>query len=114
MNDSGMVRTVHQDSSVLVLALSGQINMRVSPNLLGQMEPMVREGPERLVIDLSEVLFMDSSGVGALVHLFRLMKNRKGSFALAGPNERVRGLFKITRLDTLFAIHDTLDEAIKP
>jgi anti-sigma B factor antagonist len=114
MSDPGKmtVQTIRNDDEVLILALEGEIDMRVSPGLLDQTEPLVREGPDRVVIDLTAVEFMDSSGVGTLVHLFRMLKGRKGRFVLVGPTPRVRSLFQITRLDKLFTICDTIDEAM--
>ena len=114
MSDPGKmtVQTVRNDDDVLILALNGEIDMRVSPGLLEQTEPLVRDGPDRVLIDLAGVDFMDSSGVGTLVHLFRMLKTRKGRFILVAPTQRVRSLFQITRLDKLFTICDTIDEAL--
>ena len=61
---------------------------------------------KRLVLDLGEVTFMDSSGLGALVRLQRQVNSRSGSLELRGLQPAIRGLIQLTRLDRVFAIAD--------
>ena len=65
-----------------------------------------------LVIDLGDVEYMDSSGVGTLVHAYRLIKGYGGRMMLARMKPRVRSVFEISRLDRYFQIYETVEEAV--
>ena len=70
-------------------------------------------GPRRVVLDLGQVDFIDSSGLGAIVAAMKQM-DADGTLALAAPTETVRKVFRLTRMDTVFEIFDSLDEALGP
>jgi anti-anti-sigma factor len=66
-----------------------------------------------LVLDLSQVRYVDSCGLGALVGVLTSTRAAGGDMRLAGPNERVRRVLKTTHLDKVFSIHATCEEAAK-
>ncbi|HET7196286.1 MAG TPA: STAS domain-containing protein [Nocardioides sp.] len=66
----------------------------------------------RVVIDLTRVTFVDSSGLGALIVARKSARERGGSMSLVCPPPAVRRLLGSTHLDDVFAIHDSLDEAV--
>lgn len=66
--------------------------------------------PDRVVVDLSGVEFMDSTGLGVFVSLLKLM-SKEGRIAVTGARPGVRKLIEVTRLDRLFPLYATLDEA---
>ena len=72
----------------------------------------VEAGNTKLVLDLSEVKFLDSSGLGAIVSI-RKMVGTGGSLVLCGLTEQVRSVFRLTRMDTVFEIFEdaTLEQA---
>jgi anti-anti-sigma factor len=73
---------------------------------------LVRDGVHRVVIDLGEVPMMNSSGLGMLVGASASLRKAGGSLSVAGANEKIHGLFKMTRLDSVFASYPTRDEAL--
>jgi anti-sigma B factor antagonist len=73
--------------------------------LLGQKKP-------HLVIDLSGVAWINSSGLGMLMGCLTSVKNAGGELRVTGVTEKVKNLFVITKLITLFDTHETVDEAI--
>ncbi len=73
---------------------------------------MVRDGPETYVVDLSHVMFIDSSGVGALVGLLKYI-GRDRRLELCGLNAPVLKVFKLTRLDTVFPISDSVETFLR-
>lgn len=87
--------------------------MHRAPQVLKAIEPLLSEGLRRVVIDLSEVTYMDSSGVGTLVHLFRQVKAHDGRLVLVSPNQRVQSVFEITKLDKFFVICKDQQEALQ-
>src|SRR5262245_5659442 len=69
----------------------------------------VREGgPADTVVDVSQVEYIDSAGIGCLVNTFVSCQNSKKNFVLVGPNDRVLTVLKVTRVDQLFPISATL------
>lgn len=73
---------------------------------------LVREGVRRVVVDLSNVPVMNSSGLGMLVGASTSLRTAGGELAIAGANEKIQGLFKMTRLDSVLAQYATRDEAV--
>ena len=73
---------------------------------------LIDSGKLSLVIDLTEVRFMDSSGLGALVAGFKKLSGR-GSFSLVGAQPAVRDLFELTSMEKLFKLYDNVAEAVK-
>ncbi len=101
----------HNDPAVV--ALDG--------NVLGGAEAMeftravsdlVREGVRHVVVDLTNVPVMNSSGLGMLVGASTSLRTSGGSLAIAGANEKIQGLFRMTRLDSVLAQYATRDEAV--
>ncbi|MCD6378037.1 MAG: STAS domain-containing protein [Planctomycetes bacterium] len=106
------VQWVGADNNVVVITAAGEIDLHQS-NAFQQslMEPL-EQNPSRVVVDLSEVSYMDSSGVASLVKLLSRAMKQGIDVRLAGLNERVRSIFEITRLDTVFGIYPTVEEAV--
>jgi anti-sigma B factor antagonist len=71
---------------------------------------LLEDGHTRLVIDLSGVRFIDSSGLGALLSGYKNATLRSGSFILAGLQPRVQSMFELTRLHRVFDIYPSLGE----
>lgn len=70
------------------------------------------EGPhDRIVLDLSAVEFLDSSGLGAVVSIFKEVGSRK-TFCLAGLNPHVDKVLRLTRMDSVFSIYPDVDSAL--
>ncbi len=72
---------------------------------------LIANGQNDLVIDLSMVDFMDSSGLGAIVAVFKQL-NGEGSVQLAAPQKAVHDLFYLTCMDQIFKIHGSVSEAL--
>jgi anti-sigma B factor antagonist len=66
-----------------------------------------------LVLDMSRLTFVDSSGLGALLSCLRMMKSRNGQLLLVGMTKPVRALFELVRMHRIFAIYNLLDEALE-
>ncbi len=95
-----------------VLHVAGEIDVLSAPVLRSRLDDQIRAGNNRLVIDLSEVRFMDSMGLGVLVGRLKFVRIHRGTIVLAGPSERVRRVFDITGLDKVFDIYDSVPSAI--
>ena len=94
------------------MRLKGEVDLRSSPELRKRLSELVEGRTPRLVIlDLSGVEYVDSSGVGTIVELKRRALRTGGDVVLVGLQPRVRSVFEITRLDKFFKIAQSIDEA---
>ena len=75
--------------------------------------PKLRGGERKFVVNFSETGYIDSSGLGVLVSLSKKIREQEGVLRLANLNEDLRTLFELTKLDTLFEIADTREEALE-
>ena len=87
-----------------------RIDARSAPDLKQKIASHVTEGAQWLVLDLSEVEFVDSSGLGAIVSALKLL-GHSGDLVISGAGETVVSLFKLTRMDKVFRMFATVDEA---
>lgn len=106
------IREIRRLGKDMVVALAGAVDMHSTPMVHKVLVSACEEKPQRLVIDLGAVSYMDSSGIGTLVEVFRRVNAYKGKLALCGLNERVRSVFEITKLDKFFQIYATQSEAL--
>lgn len=108
------VITRQLESDITVLELAGRMTLG---NRLSEVERLVREtiqeGCRRLVIDLSKLDFMDSSGVGVLVMAAGVMDQAGGQMRIAGANSRVSQVFEITHLGKVVPILADTDAACR-
>jgi anti-sigma B factor antagonist len=96
-----------------VVRVRGEVDLRSSPHLRDAVLEAGSARPRRLIVDLSQVGHMDSSGVGTLVYLKRELERAGGKIVLAGLQERVRSVLEITQLERFFTIAATVDEAAR-
>ena len=95
-----------------VLPLKGEIDLHVSPVVTASLDAMIEKKPERVVIDLSGVTYIDSAGLAALIQAMQKVEAYGGKFFLAGLQETVRSIFEISRLDQVFQIFPDTDAAL--
>ncbi|MBN2103926.1 STAS domain-containing protein [bacterium] len=76
-----------------------------------QVKSLIEQGRKKVVIDLSHVAWMNSSGLGTMMGCLTSLKSAGGDLKLAGVTEKVKSLFMITKLITIFETYDTADEA---
>lgn len=96
----------------MVLSLSGEIDIATAPRVRERMHSLLAEGHERLVVDLDDVGFLDSTGLGVLVGILKRVRTQGGELRLVCSQPRIVKVFEITRLDSAFAIFDTIDGAV--
>jgi anti-sigma B factor antagonist len=111
-NDPASSNTTPRQSRSKVLPLKGEIDLHVSPTVTASLNEMIEEKPERLVVDLSQVSYMDSAGLAVLIEAMQKVEAYGGKFMLAGLQETVRSIFEISRLDQVFQIFPDADAAL--
>jgi anti-sigma B factor antagonist len=98
-----------EDDAMLVRP-NGRLDAAAAPGFLSRMTGLVAEGKTRLVVDLAQVSFVDSSGLGALVSGLKAARRAEGDLRLVAPGQQIRKLLKLTTLDRVFVISDTLEQ----
>ena len=101
-------------NGVTVLELAGRITLgEGSAELRTKLKDSLSQGKTRLVLDLAEVTYIDSAGLGTLVAGFTSAQNQGASLKLANLTKRFHETLNITKLVTVFDVFDTADQAIK-
>jgi anti-sigma B factor antagonist len=101
------------DGDLAVLVMGGELDYEVSPQIRARMLGAIKDGRRRLVLDLSDVTFIDSTAIGVLAGtVVKLDEAGGGSLAVVCANEKVVQIFEITGLDSVIAVHSSRDEAI--
>jgi anti-sigma B factor antagonist len=95
-----------------VLPLEGQIDLNVSAKVADSLARLIKDKPARLVVDLSGVNYIDSSGLAVLINGMRDMEDFGGIFILAGVRDEVRPILESARLQNFFLIFSSVDEAL--
>ena len=99
-------------AGVPIAIVSGEIHVSTAPRFRQALEAIIERGDGTLVLDLTAVEFIDSTGLSVLLNGLRLVSQRGGHMALVCTNPTVLRLFQITSLDTTFDIVDDRAAAI--
>ena len=95
-----------------VLSLEGEIDLHVSPRIAAELRALIKQNPEKLVIDLSKVSYIDSSGLAMLINAMQKMEAYRGKLYLAGMQPDIQLIFETSRLDQAFRIRRDVADAL--
>ena len=99
-------------NGIAIIQPIGDVDLASSPLLRSHLKDAQQEAAGGMIIDLSNVNYMDSSGVATLVECLQSTRNSGMSLRLCQLNERVLSVFQIARLDGVFEIVGTVDDAL--
>jgi len=103
----------HIENEIVVLELSGKIMGGPDAATLNEkLHDLVESGNTRVVADLSNVNWMNSSGLGILINALTTIRNAGGDLKLASVTDKIKSLLKITKLLTVFNTYDSTEDAI--
>lgn len=106
-----MKHKIREENGTTIIAFEGSIDLDMSPDARRVLLKCV--GLERpLLVDLSLVEYIDSSGVASLVESFQSARKRGGAFALVSVSSAVLRVLQLARLDKVFTIYDSLEDAL--
>lgn len=116
MNDlngqTGLILYGRPNGDAFVVGIGGEVDLNNSPELRSALLSIIsRNRPGRLVLNLAKVPYMDSSAIAVLVEMLRKL-GKGGKLVLAELQPRVRGLLEIARLDSIFVLAETEQEAV--
>lgn len=96
---------------VVVLRPTGRLNMVIAPDFRKELHDLVASGEQRVVVDLSAVEFIDSSGLGALISGLKAARLAGGDLRIAAPNAQVLSVLELTNLNRVLLAYDSPDRA---
>jgi anti-sigma B factor antagonist len=103
-----------EEKGIQLLSLSGElIDKNQANELMKSMDTLIEEGKNKLLIDLSELKYMNSSGLNVLIQLLSKTRTAGGESVIFNVNKKVNDLLVITKLNTLFKVADTKEAALK-
>jgi anti-sigma B factor antagonist len=95
-----------------IFAPAGEIDLHSTDSVQEQIEPFLSVEKPRLLVDMSGVTYVDSSALALLIEAMQRAQAAGGAFALCGLRESIRHVFAISRLDHVFQIFPTREEAL--
>ena len=104
-----MEHTVREEQGIFVVSFEGDVDLEHSPMAREVLLDCVAKQRD-VFVDLSEVSYIDSSGVASLVEAFQTSKKKGTRFALGAVNPAAMRVLELARLDKVFTIHETLAE----
>ena len=105
--DSGL------DGDVVVVDLTGDFVARTVEQFRAQMTKLIEKNVRFVVLELSKVTFMDSSGLGACMAAHKAFQEKSGALVFAKPSEAVAKIFRVTRADQKLRVAPTRQDAVK-
>lgn len=106
------IREEEVDGTRFVVAVSGEIDLFTAPELKAALADAIEAGRTRVVVDLSETTFLDSTALGVLIGTVKRLRARDGRLTLVNTDPNIARTFDITGLDQIFTICKTRDDAI--
>jgi anti-sigma B factor antagonist len=100
-------------SDALVCILEGEININNSPELRKAFDGIIKRNEKKVLVDFCKVSYIDSSGLATLIEMFQRLKKIEGRLRFCGMDQKVKNVFELTKLNNLFQIFDTQEQALK-
>jgi anti-sigma B factor antagonist len=95
-----------------LITLSGRVDSSTAPDLEETLEDRMNQGRHNLVLEMSDVNYLSSAGLRALVSALRTCKKKSGDVRIANPSERVSEVMSLAGLDSLFSMYDDVTVAV--
>jgi anti-sigma B factor antagonist len=95
-----------------VVAVRGEIDLFTAPELKQKLTDAIESGKSRIVVDLTETTFLDSTALGVLIGAVKRLRSRDGALVIVNVDQNIAKTFEITGLDQIFTILGTREDAI--
>lgn len=100
------------ENITIVTVKEARLDASIAPEFKKQMEEIINNDKDKIILDIAEIVFMDSSSLGALVGVLKAMGNN-GKLVVCGASGVVLELFKLTRMDRIFILKENIESAKK-
>ena len=105
-----MEYTVNEDGKHKVIALKGELDLYKTGKLKRELLEAIGDEVSSLVMDMTELKYMDSSGIALMAFLQKHVKGKGGTFAFLSVNSEIMNVLKLAALDNFFKIYETMDQ----
>ncbi|HVA99092.1 MAG TPA: STAS domain-containing protein [Bacteroidia bacterium] len=105
--------TQKEEAEIIIMTLKGElIDKNQTTEMMLQTDALIAAGKNKFILDLSELKYVNSSGLNVLIHILTRARKSGGDVAIAGVSKKVNELLLITKLNTIFNISDSIANAI--
>lgn len=104
---------VKENEMIVNVKVSGEIDAYTAPKLRENLFPLSSKEKVEMTVDLSDVSYMDSTGLGVFVGVFKNVRSHNGEFKIVGLSERLIRLFEITGLSDIININSKLEGEVQ-
>jgi anti-sigma B factor antagonist len=104
---------ISERDGVSICKVDGEIDINTAPQFKKALDRVIREKREKIIINMENVGYIDSSGLATLVELLKNFRKVNAKLKLVSLSNKVKSLFEITKLEKLFDIQEKEEEAIK-
>lgn len=101
-----------KQNDIVICRVNGDLDINSSPEIRKTFNELTANQEKKIVINLKDVSYIDSSGLATLVELLKRVKSYGANLKLSNLADKVKGLFEITKLEKIFQIYDTAEQAI--
>ena len=103
--------TEKRNNDIVIYNVKGDIDINSSPQIRKSLDKLISDKAAKIIVNLSGVSYIDSSGLATLVEMLKKTRGYGGRLKLSNLNAKVKSLFEITKLEKLFEIYNTEEEA---
>ena len=112
--EKGMKVSVNETGGVVVIKLTGQLMggtdaLKINDELFDLLE----KGKNKIIVDLEEVSWINSSGLGILIGMITRVRKEKGEMVLINIAEKIKEILRVTKLESIFKVYDSLEDAME-
>jgi anti-sigma B factor antagonist len=97
---------------ISILDVVGEIDIYTTPQFKEAIKEAIGDSNATIIVNMSRVAYMDSSGFGTLLSATKRLRPMNGSLSLVGCNDAINRMLQITRLNTIFGVYDTEEQAV--
>jgi anti-sigma B factor antagonist len=112
MTDKTLQIDIETKDTTTIITPLGDIDLSKSNDLRSTLHPVIKQNPDKIIVDLRAVPYMDSSGIATLIEAFQLSNHANIKFILCAVSEGVKSIITLAHLDKFFLLLDTREDAI--
>ena len=107
-----MNHSTRREDNITILDLSGEVEVSQAPKLRDVLINLLEQNSGRLLVNMTDVVYIDSAGLSVLIAANRQAQKIGGGFGISNPQPTVQQVFRLTRMNQVFQIYDTVTEGI--
>jgi anti-anti-sigma factor len=116
-DDKGAIMNIkirkHEDPPALIFDLEGDFDLYSSHEIKNQIEELISQGNHNLLFNMKNVKYLDSTGVGVLIRILLLLKQKEGKIRLFNVNDAPRKVLQLTMLEQMLGVFNSEEEALQ-